>query len=155
MAGQLEGVRSSGQHGLAHQIRSAIDRKPMLTMLLCCFVLIGAGTTPQAHVATPKSKTTPHAMVTDENVAERVLSAHSKEDQLALADYYKAKAEAEDPRIDHFDKLFRAYMKVEGKMAEPLQRQSRQLLKAARMSKQRYLLLSQAHRTIAWETYEK
>ena len=95
------------------------------------------------------------AAVTDDNLAERVLSARTKEDQLALADYYKAKADGEDPRIDHFEKLFRAYMKMEGKLAEPLQRQSRQLLKAARMSKQRYLLLSAAHRTIAWESYEK
>jgi hypothetical protein len=134
----------------------AIDRTLLLATLLAGVVLIGAGTTPKPHGATPKAKTTPPvAAVTDDNLAERVLSAHSKEDQLALADYYKAKAEGEDPRIDHFEKLFRAYMKMGGKLAEPLQRQSRLLLKAARMSKQRYLLLSTAHRTIAWESYEK
>lgn len=134
----------------------AIDRKLLLAALLSSAVLIGASTPPKPLAATPKPKTTPHvAPVTDANVADRVLSAHTKDDQLALADYFKAKAEAEDPRIDHFDKLFRAYMKMEGKLAEPLQRQSRLLLKAARMSKQRYLLLSQAHRTIAWEAYEK
>jgi hypothetical protein len=134
----------------------AIDRKLLLAALLSSAVLIGAGTTPKPLAATPKSQTTPHvATVTDASVAERVLSAHTKEEQLALADYFKAKAAAEDPRIDHFEQLFRAYLKMEGKLAEPLQRQSRLLLKAARMSKQRYLLLSQAHRTIAWEAYER
>ena len=56
------------------------------------------------------------APVTDANVAERVLAARSKADQEALYDYYKAKAAAEEPRIAHFDQLFRAYMKLEGKM---------------------------------------
>ena len=84
----------------------------------------------------------------------RDLSARSKADQEALYEYYKAKAAAEEPRIAHFDELFRAYMQIEGRWAEPLQRQSRALLKAARMSKQRYQLLAQTHRNLAWEDYE-
>jgi hypothetical protein len=44
-------------------------------------------------------------------------------------------------------------MRLEGKWAQPMQRQARALLKAARMSKQRYDLLAQAHRTLAWEAY--
>jgi hypothetical protein len=117
----------------------------VLATLLVSLSVAGAG-------ATPKAKPTA-APVTDTNVAERVLSARTQADQIALADYYKAKAKAEDPRIAHYDQLFRAYLKMEGKIAEPLQRQARALLKAARLSKQRYELLSQAHRTLAWENY--
>lgn len=131
----------------------AINRRALLAVLLASAALLGADATPKAKVAA-KPKATPQAPpVTDANVAERILSAHSKADQIALADYYKAKAKAEEPRIAHYDQLFRAYMKMEGKVAEPLQRQARSLLKAARMSKQRYELLSQAHRTLAWENY--
>ena len=127
----------------------ATTRIALLATLVLSTALVGAG-------ATPKPKTAGHtAPVTDANIAERVLSAHSRADQLAIADYYKAKAAAEEPRIDHFDKLFRAYMKLGGKTAEPLQRQARALLKAARMSKQRYELLAQAHRNRAFEDYER
>jgi hypothetical protein len=104
--------------------------------------------------ATPKPQPAKVAPVTDATVAARVLSARSKADQEALYEYYKAKAAAEEPRIAHFDTLFRAYMQIEGRWAEPLQRQSRALLKAARMSKQRYELLAQTHRNLAWEDYE-
>jgi hypothetical protein len=122
-----------------------IQRTALLAMLLSIAVPAGAE-------QKPKAKPTALA-VTDANVADRVLSARTKADQLALADYYKAKAATEDARIAHFDQLFRAYMKMEGKVAEPLQRQARALLKAARMSKQRYELLSQGHRTRAFEDY--
>jgi hypothetical protein len=107
-------------------------------------------------VATPKptrsaqaAGTPAVASVTDDNVADRVLAARTKADHQALAAYYKAKAGAEDPRIAHYDQLFRAYMRLEGKPLEPLQRQARALLKAARMSKQHYELLAQAHLTLA------
>lgn len=100
---------------------------------------------------TPKPGATKAAPVTDATVAERVLSARTKADNEALGAYYKAKAAAEEPRIAHYDHLFRAYMKLEGKWAEPLQRQARALLKAARMSKQRYEFLAQAHFNLAWE----
>jgi hypothetical protein len=128
--------------------------------------LAGAGTTPRAGSSTPVPRAAPPASnatskagaaktspVTDANVAERVLSARSKADQEALYAYYKAKAAAEEPRIAHFDQLFRAYMQMNGRWAEPMQRHARALLKAARMSKQRYELLAQTHRNLAWEDY--
>ena len=93
--------------------------------------------------------------VTDANVAERVLAARTKADQEALADYYKAKAAAEEPRIAHFEHLFRTYMGLHGRWAEPMQRHARALLKAARMSKQRYEQLAMTHRNLAWEEYER
>jgi hypothetical protein len=127
----------------------ATNRAALLAAVLLSGALIGAGATPR-----PKSAG-PTPTVTDANVAERVLSARSRADQLALADYYKAKAAAEEPRIAHFDALFRAYMTLQGKVAEPMQRQARSLLKAARMSKQRYELLAQAHRNRAFEDYER
>lgn len=111
------------------------------------------GATPKARGAPPKPGAAKASPITDANVAERVLSARSKADQEALYDYYKAKAAAEEPRIAHFDQLFRAYMKMEGRWAEPMQRHARALLKAARMSKQRYELLAQTHRNLAWEDY--
>lgn len=89
--------------------------------------------------------------ITDASVAERVLAARSKADHEALAAYYKGKAAAEDARIAHFDQLFRAYMKLEGTRVEPMQRHARALLKAARMSKQRYEQLAQAHLNLVWE----
>jgi len=116
----------------------------VLATALLSAALVGAGTTPK-----PRS-TAKAAPVTDANVAERVLSARTRSDNEALAAYYKAKAAAEEPRIEHFDQLFRAYMKLEGRWAEPLQRQARALLKAARMSKQRYLYLAQDHLDQAW-----
>jgi hypothetical protein len=105
-----------------------------------------AARTPPRAVVTPRS-----ASITDANVADRVLSARTKADHEALANYYLAQARAEEPRIDHYDRLFRAYMQLEGKEAEPLQRQARYLLRAARMMKQHDELLAQAHRTLAWQ----
>jgi hypothetical protein len=135
-------------------------RAAAIAVALVSVALIGAaatpepgGTLPKSARATPKPGAATTSPVTDANVAERVLSARSKADQEALYDYYKARAAAEEPRIAHFDQLFRAYMRLEGKWAEPMQRQARALLKAARMSKQRYDLLAQAHRTLAWEAY--
>ncbi len=101
---------------------------------------------------TPKAGRTPRAdAVTDATVAARVAAARSKADHEALAAYYQVKAAAEEARIAHFDQLFRTYMKLEGKPVEPLQRHARALLKAARMSKQRYALLAQAHLNLVWE----
>jgi hypothetical protein len=105
--------------------------------------------TPQPTHPTKRSGPPKAPPVTDANVADRVLAARSKADQQALAAYYKAKAGAEDPRIAHYEQLFRAYMQLEGKPFEPLQRQARALLKAARMSKKYYELLAQAHLTMA------
>lgn len=89
--------------------------------------------------------------ITNATVAARVVAARTKADQLALADYYFAQARAEEPRIAYYDQLFRAYMRLEGKEAEPLQRRARALLKAARMSKQQAELLGSAHRNLAWD----
>jgi hypothetical protein len=83
--------------------------------------------------------------VTDANVAERVVSATTNAEHAALAAYYKAKSDAETPRIEHFEKLYRAYMSVKGKKEEPLQLDARALLKAARMSQREYFELAQAH----------
>ena len=107
-----------------------------------------AGKTPVRKPATPAA-----GPVTDANVAERVVSAHDAEDQRALAAYYKAKAAGEEENIVHFDQLFRAYQKLAGKQMEPLQRQARLLLRAARELKERYLLLGQAHFNLAAELY--
>lgn len=134
-------------------------RAGAIAVTLLSLALLGAGTphvsgkTPKAGAAAAKPDTAKTAPITDANVAERVLSARSKADQEALYDYYKAKAAAEESRIAHFDQLFRAYMKMEGRWAEPMQRHARALLKAARMSKQRYELLALTHRNLAWEDY--
>jgi hypothetical protein len=143
-------------------------RAALIAVSLLSMTLVGAaaspkpgGTTPKPGGTTPKAGGAPAkpggaakvAPITDANVAERVLSARSKADQEALYDYYKAKAAAEEPRIAHFDQLFRAYMQMKGRWAEPMQRHARALLKAARMSKQRYELLALAHRNLAWEDY--
>ena len=57
-----------------------IDRQLALAMLLSGVVLIGAGTTPKPHGATPQSKITPQVPpVSDANVAERVLSDTTQE----------------------------------------------------------------------------
>jgi hypothetical protein len=135
-------------------------RAVAIAAALLSVALIGAAATPEPGGKLPKpTRATPRpgaakaSPVTDANVAERVLAARSKADQEALYDYYKARAAAEEPRIAHFDQLFRAYMKLEGRWAEPMQRHARALLKAARMSKQRYDLLAQSHRNMAWEDY--
>ena len=119
-----------------------------VTVLLMATVAAG-GSTPKV-VPTAKRA----AAVTDADVAQCVLTARTKADHEALAAHYKAKAKAEEPSIEHYDQLFRAYMKLEGKRVEPLQRQARTLLKAARMLKQHYLLLAQAHLNLAWEDHE-
>jgi hypothetical protein len=124
--------------------------------LLVMVSVAGAATSTRKKVViTPKPEAPKSASVTDATVAERVLSARTKADEEALAAYYKAKAAAEEPRIAHFDQLFRAYLQLSGKKVEPMQRLARSLLKAARMSKQRYELLSQAHRTLALEWNEQ
>lgn len=135
-----------------HDIRvAAIGIVALLVMLSVASAATG---TPKKAVPTPR--TAPKsAPVTDATVTERVLSARTKADEEALAAYYKAKAAAEEPRIAHFDQLFRAYLQLSGKKVEPMQRLARSLLKAARMSKQRYELLSQAHRTLALEWNEQ
>jgi uncharacterized protein YcbK (DUF882 family) len=128
----------------------AISRSTTVAMaLLLVASSATAGSTPK-----PAAAARPTAAVTDANVAERVLAARTKADHEALAAYYKAKAKAEDPSIAHYDQLFRAYMKLEGKRVEPLQRQARALLKAARMFQKHYALLAQAHLNMAWEDFE-
>lgn len=122
-------------------------RLPALLLLALGAVLLGAA-------PTPKGRPTP-SPVTDANVAERVAGAKSRADHEALYTYYKAKAAAEEPRIAHFENLFRTYMTMEGRWAEPMQRHARALLKAARLSKQRYDLLAMTHRNLAWEEYER
>jgi hypothetical protein len=86
--------------------------------------------------------------VTDANVADRVVAARTTADHNALAAYYTQKASAEVPRIAYYEQLLRAYMQLEGKQSQPLQRQARLLLKGARMSQKHYSLLAEAHRTM-------
>jgi hypothetical protein len=122
--------------------------------LLAALLSAGAATATGTPAAPGSSKAGVPAKagpVTDANVAERVRTAYTRADQAALGAYYKAKAAAEAARIAHFDQLFRAYMKVEGKEAQPLQRHARALLKAARLSQQQYALLAQAHLNISWK----
>jgi len=88
---------------------------------------------------------TPGPPVTDADVAARVRSARTAGDELALAQYYWRRAAAEAPRIEFYEQLYRAYHGLEGKTYEPLQRQARELLKAARESRQHWELLAQAH----------
>lgn len=111
--------------------------------------LAGADGTPRRG-GTP-ARTAKAGQVTSANVAARVLGARTTADHEALAAYYKAQAAAEEPRIAYFDQLFRAYMQLEGKQVEPEQRHARTLLKGARMVKQHYELLAQAHLNLAWE----
>src|SRR5579862_7853716 len=114
-------------------------------------LLVGAATvrgapTPRAH---PSKAATPKAgPVTDANVADRVVAARTTADHNALAAYYTQKASAEASRIAHYEQLLRAYMQLEGKPSQPLQRQARLLLKGARMSQKHYNLLAEAHRTM-------
>jgi hypothetical protein len=122
------------------------DSNRLRRALHAALATVALGAIAASAVKTPKI-----VPVTDANVAERVANIRTKNDHLALADYYLAKAHAEESRIDYYDRLFRAYMRIEGKDAEVLQRQSRALLKAARMSKEHYELLAKAHRTRAWE----
>lgn len=89
---------------------------------------------------------TPGPAVTDANLAERVRHLQTPAEQLALANYYAAKAAAEGPRIDFYEQLFRAYNDLEGKDYEPLRVQARYLLKAARETRKHLELLATAHR---------
>src|SRR5215472_5894436 len=136
------------------------DKRRRGSQVACAMGLALVLVAPAAHAAgTPKAAATPRrgstasaGPVTDANVAQRVLEARTKADNLALAAYYTNKAAAEQSRVDFYDQLFRAYMKLEGKkQVEPLQRHARALLRAARVSKARYELLAEAHRDIAWE----
>lgn len=89
------------------------------------------------------------APVTDATVLARVASAATPADHRALAAYYKTKSTVEAARIDYFDQLLHAYMKLEGKMYGSMQRQARQLLKGARMARKYFDQLSAAHLTMA------
>jgi hypothetical protein len=119
------------------------------SMLLGTAVL-HAAPTPKAARPTKTAGPPKAGAITDANVVDHVLAAQTKADHEALAAYYKAKAAAEDPRIAYYDQLFRAYMRLEGPTAEPLQRHARMLLKEARATKRRYELLAQAHLNQAW-----
>ncbi len=92
---------------------------------------------------------TPGPPVTDADVVARVRGASTAADELALSQYYRRRAAAEAPRIAVYDALFRAYMALEGKPYEALQRQARELLKAARQTRQHYELLAEAHKNRA------
>jgi len=94
---------------------------------------------------------TPGAPVTDATVMARIAHAASPSDELALSEYYYAKAKAEDGRIDATERIFRAYMQLEGKQYEPLREASRKLLRDARYSKKHYEMLASAHHTLALE----
>ena len=114
--------------------------------MLVVVALAVLGLTPTARPAAP---------VTDANVAERVAAATTVADHRALAAYYKDKAAAEGPRIDAFDRLFRAYKQLDVKTYGAMQRQARELLKAARMSRKYFDLLSSAHTTRALKLSEE
>lgn len=94
---------------------------------------------------------TPGPAVTDANVDERVRHLRTTSDQLALANYYAAKAAAEAPRIEFYEQLFRAYNELEGRQYDPLREQARDLLRAARRTRQHLEILAGAHRTRALE----
>ena len=98
---------------------------------------------------------TPGPPVTDADVLARVRSAATPAEEMALSQYYWRKAAAEAPRIAYYDELFRTYMDLEGKVNEPLQRQARELLKAARETRQHFELLAQAHKTRALKASEQ
>ncbi|MGH7785744.1 MAG: hypothetical protein ACRERC_02700 [Candidatus Binatia bacterium] len=89
--------------------------------------------------------------VTDATVATRVAEARNKADHQALATYYRAKAAAEEPRILECERVYGAYLKLEGKEWVGLQRQARSLLKGTRLMRKSYLGLADAHQRIAWE----
>jgi len=107
-----------------------------------------AGLAALAGAASAAAKAGP---VTDANVAERVESARTDADHAALAKYFKAKSEAETPRIEHFEKLYRAYLQLDGKSWGAVQNDARSLLKAARMSQAEYSELAQAHLHLSWK----
>ena len=95
------------------------------------------------------ARVTPGPVVTDATLAERVRHLQTPAEQMALADYYAAKAAAEESRMAFYEELFRAYNDLEGKTYEPLRVQARALLKAARETHEHLLLLATAHRNRA------
>ena len=95
------------------------------------------------------ARVTPGPAVTDETVAERVRDVRTPAEQLALANYYTAKAKGLGERIDFYESLFRAYEALEGREYEALRRQARQLLKTARETREHLELLAAAHRNRA------
>jgi hypothetical protein len=99
--------------------------------------------------AAATARVTPGPTVTDANVAERVAHLRTPAEQLALADYYAAKAAAEGPRIEFYEQLFRAYNSLEGKEYDPLRVQARFMLKAARQTRKHLETLATAHRNRA------
>ncbi len=131
--------------------RNGLRRARRVVLSVAASLLLGPAL---AHGSpTPKSRPSKTvaprtAPVTDANVADRVVSARTTADHNALAAYYTQKASAEAPRIAHYEQLLRAYMQLEGKPSQPLQRQARLLLKGARMSQKHYNLLAEAHRTM-------
>lgn len=117
-----------------------------MRIVLVIAALAGVGAT-----STPR----PPAPVTDANVAERVVAAATVADHRALAAYYKEKSLAEGPRIDYFDRLFRSYKQLDVRTYGAMQRQARELLKAARMSRKYFDLLATAHTTMALKLSEE
>lgn len=98
---------------------------------------------------------TPGPAVTDATVADRIRHLRTPAEQLALADYYAAKAAAEEPRIAFYESLYRAYNDLPGKVYDPLRIQARDALKAARESHKRLALLASAHRNRAIAAQEE
>jgi hypothetical protein len=96
------------------------------------------------------ARVTPGPAVTDATVLERVRHLQTPAEELALADYYAAKAAAQGPRIDFYEQLFRAYNGLEGKEYDALREQARELLKAARETHKYLELLASAHRNRAF-----
>ncbi len=132
--------------------RHGLRRARRIVLSVAASVLLGPALA-YAKSPTPKSRPSKTvaprtAPVTDANVADRVVAARTTADHNALAAYYTQKASAEASRIAHYEQLLRAYMQLEGKPSQPLQRQARLLLKGARMSQKHYNLLAEAHRTM-------
>jgi hypothetical protein len=114
---------------------------PLLAVVLCAVAAM--------------ARVTPGPAVTDANVDERVRHLETPAQQMALANYYTAKAAAEGPRIEFYEQLFRAYRDLEGKDYEPLRVQARWLLKEARATRHHFELMATAHRTRALVADEK
>jgi len=95
------------------------------------------------------ARVTPGPTVTDANVVEKVRTLRTPAEQLALANYYAAKADDEQSRIAFYEALFRAYNDLEGRQYEGMRQRARRLLKDARETAEQLDILATAHRTRA------
>jgi hypothetical protein len=94
---------------------------------------------------------TPGPTVTDATLIARLGRPLTPADHLALAVYYRAKAKEADARVEFADRLYRTYLKLEGKPFIPVQEQARKLLRGARELRKRFEMLAAAHHTLALE----